>query len=301
MLLNNKKKALVVSCKLLVASCLLLGAQVVFAQTPFGDPTNTSGGTIQSGGGVRSGGATQSGGRVGAGGVINHTGGTIEAGHSINTKVCKQYAVQTVTQKGAGWTKENPVWVQTTVEDKSKCLVWDYNPNIEAGGLVGSKVCAVYAEINTWKEDPVTKKWIQKTVVDKNHCLAWDYASGIEAGGYIDTRVCVQYWQRTVFDEKPLGSGNFVPRTFEDKSSCLIWDYSPGITAGGNISAGTYTESRFFFPSLSTGAPRDLKSFIALLIDLIKIIIPIIGSLSLFVFFWGLAKFIKHSGSEKEE
>lgn len=331
MLLNNKK------LKFLVVGCLLLGAQIVFAQEPFGDSsdssswtipaggavetststsaggsintstTTSSGGTIQSGGGVRSGGgvssggSTQSGGRIGAGGVTNHTGGTIEAGDSINTKVCKQYAVKTITVKSPISTEASPIWIQKTVEDTSKCLVWDYNPTIEAGGMAGSKVCGVYAETNTWSQDPVTKKWTQKTVVDKNTCLAWNYELEIVAGGLLDTKNCVQYWQRTVFDEKPPGSGNFVPRTFEDKSYCMIWDYNPNIIAGGNINVEVSTKSNFFFPSIPTTVPKDLKGFIALFIDLIKIIIPIIGSLSLFVFFWGLAKFVRHAGSEKEE
>ncbi len=52
--------------------------------------------------------------------------------------------------------------------------------------------------------------------------------------------------------------------------------------------------------SLIALTPTDLKSLIALIIDLINTATPVLAGIGVLLFFWGLAKFIRNSGDEKE-
>ncbi len=44
--------------------------------------------------------------------------------------------------------------------------------------------------------------------------------------------------------------------------------------------------------------PKTFKDVICIFIDLLSLIVPILASMALLVFFWGLVKFIYNSGSE---
>lgn len=49
----------------------------------------------------------------------------------------------------------------------------------------------------------------------------------------------------------------------------------------------------------SAQAPTDFRGFIMLFIELISMAIPIVGMLTLLVFFWGIAMFIRSADSDK--
>ena len=63
-----------------------------------------------------------------------------------------------------------------------------------------------------------------------------------------------------------------------------------------------------FLASISTFSPTlafascssitDFKNFVCIIVDLIDQLVPVVASLSLLVFLWGLAKFILKSGNE---
>ncbi|MCR4279435.1 MAG: hypothetical protein NUV78_01715 [Candidatus Zambryskibacteria bacterium] len=53
-------------------------------------------------------------------------------------------------------------------------------------------------------------------------------------------------------------------------------------------------------PSTGTGAPRNFSELVEVFLKLIELLIPVIASLALLAFFWGLVKFIgKVGGDEK--
>ncbi len=126
----------------------------------------------------------------------------------------------------------------------------------------------------------------------------------VSSGGSL-TGTCAQYAIKTVWVPGPNQSVNnpdWRPATTTDYTKCLVWVGRPavgGVEAGGNIPVVADGRDISISRSFTGGTPKDLKGFITLFIDLIKIIIPIIGALALWIFFWGLAKFIKNSGSEK--
>ena len=70
------------------------------------------------------------------------------------------------------------------------------------------------------------------------------------------------------------------------------------IQSGGFIST-INNSTGFSFNAGSITTPKDFKGFVALLIGLIQLVIPLIGVISLWIFFWGLARFIRNSGDEK--
>jgi hypothetical protein len=53
------------------------------------------------------------------------------------------------------------------------------------------------------------------------------------------------------------------------------------------------------FPTLAFAAPRNFSEFIDLFLELIFMLIPLIITLSFFVFIWGLAKFLWKAGDVK--
>ncbi|HEY9586252.1 MAG TPA: hypothetical protein VJJ27_01240 [Candidatus Paceibacterota bacterium] len=61
-----------------------------------------------------------------------------------------------------------------------------------------------------------------------------------------------------------------------------------------------------FFGALSPAlvfaveTPQDFKGFLGLFIGIIQLLIPVIGAISLWMFFKGLIVFIKRSGNENE-
>jgi len=61
--------------------------------------------------------------------------------------------------------------------------------------------------------------------------------------------------------------------------------------------------SLYFVPVLAfaVATPTDFKSLVNILVSLIKAIVPIIISLALLGFFWGIAQFISNTGSGKEQ
>ena len=57
----------------------------------------------------------------------------------------------------------------------------------------------------------------------------------------------------------------------------------------------------YFLPALAFAAPANFSDLINIFINLISLTIPVIVSLALLYFFWGLANFILHTGGGKEQ
>lgn len=58
--------------------------------------------------------------------------------------------------------------------------------------------------------------------------------------------------------------------------------------------------SLYLFPSITFAFPGDLRGFVGLIMDILKIVFPILASLAVLVFFWGVAKFVLSAGDSKE-
>lgn len=54
-----------------------------------------------------------------------------------------------------------------------------------------------------------------------------------------------------------------------------------------------------FTPMFALAFPSDFKGFVDQIVDLIYTAIPIIASIALLIFFWGLARFILNAGDAK--
>jgi len=53
-----------------------------------------------------------------------------------------------------------------------------------------------------------------------------------------------------------------------------------------------------FTPALVLGAPRNFKEVVDFAIDIISLLIPLVASVALLAFFWGIAKFVGNAGNE---
>lgn len=59
------------------------------------------------------------------------------------------------------------------------------------------------------------------------------------------------------------------------------------------------TLSLALLPSIAFAFPGDLTGFVCLLLDLIKVLVPILVGLAFLLFFWGVTKFILSAGDSK--
>lgn len=53
-------------------------------------------------------------------------------------------------------------------------------------------------------------------------------------------------------------------------------------------------------PSTGTGAPRNFTELVEVFLKLIELLIPLIASLAMLAFFWGLVKFIRKAGGDEK-
>jgi len=54
------------------------------------------------------------------------------------------------------------------------------------------------------------------------------------------------------------------------------------------------------FPWIVLAAPRDFKGFVEIIFNLLNSVIPILLSLALLAFFWGVGQFILYSDNEEK-
>ena len=54
-------------------------------------------------------------------------------------------------------------------------------------------------------------------------------------------------------------------------------------------------------PLMASAAPTDFKSLVAIIITILKSVVPVIAGLAVLYFFWGIAKFIFSSGSDDQK
>ncbi len=121
----------------------------------------------------------------------------------------------------------------------------------------------------------------------------------VQSGGSLG-RVCVEYEQIEV-SVKDDDNETFHWEFQDNLNNCIRWSAAvTPIRSGGVIGTTNNPFSAEVFNQMYPGyAPGNLTDLVNLFIGIIKILIPIIGAASLWIFFWGLGRFIKNSGDEK--
>lgn len=68
------------------------------------------------------------------------------------------------------------------------------------------------------------------------------------------------------------------------------------------LKTAVFTGTLLFLPTFAFAltAVTDFKSFVALIIDILRLLVPIIFALTMIVFFWGIAQFILNAGNEQK-
>lgn len=249
---------------------------ILFAETsPFGDPaspqtfnikTIPTGGPIKTATSVSSGGTINTGASTTAGGQIQ-TGTSTTAGGKIQTGGSVTGGGSVMS--GGGIRSGN--LIRTVYYIFSGGTIPRAGGSIESGGSIATGGgCIEYAK---------------KTVIDYDTVESWDDETGQPYFKVIgqhqenDTTRCLKF------------------------ASDVLGPTNPFIQSGGAISTvNDSNRSAFsFFGSPFVETPKTFKEFISLLIDLIRIVIPLTVVMSLWFFFWGLTRFIRNSGDENKE
>lgn len=98
-------------------------------------------------------------------------------------------------------------------------------------------------------------------------------------------------------------TGSFIPRAggrISRTGGTITAPNQPSIPTATQTINPTVQQGGSAFTNFNTNVnqPKDLREFISLIIDLIRIVIPLTIVMSLWFFFWGLTRFIKNSGDE---
>ncbi len=59
--------------------------------------------------------------------------------------------------------------------------------------------------------------------------------------------------------------------------------------------------SLLLLPAIALAAPTDFKSLVKIFTDLLGLAVPVVASLAVLFFFWGIAKYIFSAGSEDQK